>query len=421
MFVSRFFGVAVLLSGFASAIPHKIRDSSINEPAVSAPNGSPITDGTPEATAAAADNQVASSSVSSADAQYTAAATTSTAWQASSTWQASTSVWDATSTSAAWGSYQTPTYGSGSSNWGNSDYNDCVQQCVAKWGSAPQPYTPPPSVTSDSSSGGSGATHTVIVAPTQGVLRYIPFALNASVGDTVKFIWGANNHTVTKSSTLEPCNNTLDSPFASGVQLKDFVYTQVVNDTNPTFFHCAVPGHCQKGMFGIINPPSNTGSPTSVSMMMSTWASSDPSVATYLAAADMVTKNNTFAAGWGGNMDVGSLPEWSHSEVAKNVAYTRAFLASNPETIKDDRVDLSSAQNGTPLMFPQDFDQVLSSNDGATNATPPAAATSLATAVATSTQAAVGASSNLNNGANALASSKTAVAFIVAVATFFML
>jgi hypothetical protein len=28
--------------------------------------------------------------------------------------------------------------------------------------------------------------------------------------------------------------------------------TQVVNDTNPAFFYCATPGHCQKGMFGIM-------------------------------------------------------------------------------------------------------------------------------------------------------------------------
>jgi hypothetical protein len=116
-------------------------------------------------------------------------------------------------------------------------------------------------------------THTVIVAPTQGVLRYVPFALNASVGDTVQFMWNANNHTVTKSSELLPCNKTADSPFASGVQLKGFscmfchlqkycidylcdslsqLVTQVVNDTNPTFYYCGVPTHCEKGMFGIM-------------------------------------------------------------------------------------------------------------------------------------------------------------------------
>ena len=86
-------------------------------------------------------------------------------------------------------------------------------------------------------------THTVIVAPTQGVLRYIPFAVNASVGDTVRFVWRANNHTVTKSSELQICNKTSDAPFASGEQNKGFTFDQVVNDTNPTFFYCGTPGH----------------------------------------------------------------------------------------------------------------------------------------------------------------------------------
>ena len=99
---------------------------------------------------------------------------------------------------------------------------------------------------------GTGATHTVIVAPSQGVLRYVPFAVNASVGDTVKFMWGANGHTVTKGSALELCNKTGDAPFASGLQNKSFVFEQIVNDTNPTFFYCAAPSHCQKGMFGIV-------------------------------------------------------------------------------------------------------------------------------------------------------------------------
>jgi plastocyanin len=58
-----------------------------------------------------------------------------------------------------------------------------------------------PSATTTATSG-SGCTHTVIVAPTQGVLRYVPFAINASVGDTIAFVWNANKHTVTKSSEL---------------------------------------------------------------------------------------------------------------------------------------------------------------------------------------------------------------------------
>lgn len=61
---------------------------------------------------------------------------------------------------------------------------------------------PAPPATTTAASVSGGMTHTVIVAPTQGVLRYVPFAINASVGDTVTFVWNANNHTVTKSSQL---------------------------------------------------------------------------------------------------------------------------------------------------------------------------------------------------------------------------
>lgn len=179
----------------------------------------------------------------------------------------------ATATMSSMGSYSTPSYGSGMSSWGGSGYNSCVQQCMA---SASMGSMEMPSATSGGSSG-SGATHTVVVAPSQGVLRYVPFAVNASVGDTVLFMWGANNHTVTKSSQLTPCNKTTDTPFASGTQNKSFSFSQVVNDTNPTFFYCGTPGHCPKGMFGVINPPSvdnnagasNSSSNSSAMSMMS--------------------------------------------------------------------------------------------------------------------------------------------------------
>lgn len=121
---------------------------------------------------------------------------------------------------------------------------------MAQFGSPGGAYTP--TATATEGSKGTGATHTVVVAPSQGVLRYVPFAVNASVGDTVKFMWGANVHTVTKGSALELCNKTADAPFASGLQNKSFVFEQVVNDTKPTFFYCAAPSHCQKGMFGIM-------------------------------------------------------------------------------------------------------------------------------------------------------------------------
>jgi plastocyanin len=279
----------------------------------------------------------------------------------------------------------------------------------------------------DSSSGssgssGSGATHVVIVAPTQGVLRYVPFVVNASVGDTIQFMWGANNHTVTKSSELTPCNKTSDSPFASGEQNKGFMFSQVVNDTNPTFFYCGTPTHCQKGMFGIINPPNALGSAMSVSGMMQSLAANNSDVAAYATYTDMQTSSNPGAAKWGGNIDLSTLPEWSHSLVAENVLYTRNFLAANSETLQSDgSVDLSAA-GSTPLMIPQDLSAALaaSSASSSTSTAAPAAATP---AAATSSPAVSGAANaeSANSGAMSVSSSKVAVGLVAAFATFLML
>lgn len=66
--------------------------------------------------------------------------------------------------------------------------------------------SPPPSGTDTASA--SGTTHTIIVAPTKGVLRFgmysllsslsgqrsyhlVPFATTANSGDTLHFVWGA--------------------------------------------------------------------------------------------------------------------------------------------------------------------------------------------------------------------------------------
>lgn len=111
-----------------------------------------------------------------------------------------TSAAPAQTTSAA------PSYGSGSSNWGT-DLNSCVQSkfvaryagymtnldclvCQARFGMSPPAGSPPPTTTTAAAptGTGTGVVHTVIVAPSQGVLRYVPFAVNASVGDTVRFI-----------------------------------------------------------------------------------------------------------------------------------------------------------------------------------------------------------------------------------------
>ncbi|XP_006458164.1 hypothetical protein AGABI2DRAFT_190521 [Agaricus bisporus var. bisporus H97] len=498
MIASRIIFLA-LLSGFVNALPHSVRDSSINEPAVSAPDGTPITEGAQPAEtpvdnnssgswsessmgygesasessgsyggssgsyggssgsyggsssgdmesmssmdeswgASSMDWSASMDSTSTADSMPTSTSTTWSSYQTpsydsgNSKWDSSTSAADSmsTSTSTAWSSYQTPSYGSGSSNWGssNSGYDNCVSQCMAQYGSPPQASASPTQTTPDGVSTGNGAKHTVIVGTAEGVYQYMPFMLNASVGDTVEFVWKFDKHTVTKSSQLLPCNKTSDAPFTSGTQGPGATFTQMINDTNPLFYYCGVPGHCQQGMFGVINPSSAADAPTSVSMMMSNWTTSDSDLSAYAAYVNDVTQNNIGASNWGGNMDVKDVPGWAHASVAKNVMYNRAFAALNPDIMNEDgTMDLSKAGN-TPLMFPKGMNEVLSNaGAGAAVSTPSSSAeTSVAAAGAPEATSAPSsetpsANTSISNGATTT-SPKFVIALAAAAASFLLL
>lgn len=324
-----------------------------------------------------------------------------------------------TSTSSAEQSY--PTYGSGSSNWDSEGYDDCVSKCLATYGDKDTWYKPTATQESEGSKG-TGATHTVVVAPTQGVLRYIPFAVNASVGDTIKFMWGANTHTVTKGSELLPCNKSGDSLFTSGSKDKDFVFTQVVNTTDPTYFFCNTPGHCQKGMFGIINPPVEAGAPTTTSFMMQDLQKANPDLKAYAAVVDKNTEGNDFARSWGGDIAIGKLPQWAHELAAANIMYTRSVLAANPDIVKDGSIDMGSISS-TPMMIPNDVSVELA-NAAASGSSPSAPATGAPSSPTDSTpppaESPVGATGN-NNSASSLGSPRVLVAVMVVVATFLSL
>jgi plastocyanin len=313
-----------------------------------------------------------------------------------------------------------PTYGSGSSNW-DSGYDDCVSKCLADYGSKDSWYKPSPTTEEpkDEENRGNGVTHTVIVAPTQGVLRYIPFAVNASIGDTIKFSWGANNHTVTKGNALLPCNKTADALFTSGLQVKDFVFTQVVNSTDPTYFFCNAPTHCQKGMFGIINPPSSAGLPTSAGSVISDLKASNPDLRAYAAVVDKNTEGNSFARNWGSNIDIGSLPNWAQPLAAENIIYTRSVLAANPDIVKDGSIDLGSVTT-TPMLIPNDVSVELA-NAAAAPTTPAAPTGAVSGEAASSNPQPAAETPAAGNGASALGSPRVLVALTVVVATFLSL
>jgi len=357
-----------------------------------------------------------SSDSSSLDNSYD---TTSTAYVS---YETSSMMDDSTSTSTAYvSSYTSPSYGSGSSNWGGSGYNDCVQQCIASFGAPAATYQA--TATSGSyGSSGTGATITVIVAPTQGVLRFVPFAVNASVGDTIEFHWGANNHTVTKSSELTPCNKSSEPLFASGEHNKDFVFTQVVNDTSPTFFYCGTPTHCQKGMFGIINPPSALDAPTSFSGSIQSMASNNSDISAYVAYSNSVMSQNSssVAQTWGGSIDLAGLPDWAHSFAAENILFTRNLIAMNNDIVgADGSIDLSSVAT-TPLMLPNDISAALNAAS-APSSTSSAATSETSAAASDPSSAAAAVSPAPSNGASSLASPRILVGLVVVIATFFAL
>ena len=97
------------------------------------------------------------------------------------------------------------------------------------------------------------AVHSVQVGPG---LSYTPDTVTAEEGDWVEFTFGAG-HDVVQSSFDGPC-----VPLASGLGVYSGfpsggeVWRFQVNDTNPIWLYCSVPGHCQGGMSMVVNPPS---------------------------------------------------------------------------------------------------------------------------------------------------------------------
>jgi len=453
------YGSALVAGVLAAPRP----DSAIgDEVAVSAPNGTPITDTAELASQTSAEAAASLASVYSAasasDVMYTSLAVTdmSGSYMTDSLDMSGSSMTDsidmsgsymtdssdmsgsymtdsidstyiATSTLSTYESTSTISYGSGSSSWSSSSYDSCVQQCVAEFGNPMATYTPTSTSSDDSgmssgssgdssgsysgSTGSDGATHTVIVAPSQGVLRFVPFATNASVGDTIMFMWGANMHTVTKSSELSLCNKTDDNPFTSGVQNKSFVFTQVVNDTNPTFFYCGVPTHCEKGMFGIINPPNALSADTSIMSAMPSMVMNSSDVAAMAAYQQNLTSNSTGAASWGNSINMANMTSDQMLAVAENVMYTRTFLAANQDVMNaDGSVDMSKASG--PFMVPQDISAVLKDTSSSSSASPSASGAVGAAASGSSSGSAP--SSTPKSGAGRSAGVSSALAGVVA-------
>ncbi|KAI8723567.1 Phytocyanin domain-containing protein [Fusarium sp. LHS14.1] len=104
------------------------------------------------------------------------------------------------------------------------------------------------------------AVHKVKVG--DGGLTFSPADLKAAVGDTVEFHFYKGTHSVAQSSFDKPCEPLNSTSFFSGDfsvsdAVSDEVFTITVDASTPIWYYCAVQGHCQGGMVGVINAPSS--------------------------------------------------------------------------------------------------------------------------------------------------------------------
>lgn len=199
------------------------------------------------------------------------------------------------------------------------------------------------------------------------------------------------------------------------MQNASFVFDQVVNNTEPTFFFCAVPSHCQKGMFGIINPPSApAGAANSVGMMMSTWTSQNPDLAKMQSAVDKMTIN-TPAYNWASNMDATAVPVEAQQSLVENIFYSRMFYATNPGAEQG-----ASRPDGQPISIPNDVNTLLQGTAGNPAGAVGAPAGAAPSGTPTGTSAAVSQSPTANGATGIMASSALVAAFAIVSSLFLM-
>ena len=100
-----------------------------------------------------------------------------------------------------------------------------------------------------------GQIFDVAVGPSGNKIRFVPDTLNISVGDTVRWTWGSDDHSVTSGTACtadgqfcSPDNMNCDSGILNNT---GFVYEHTFTQAGTYSYFCAL--HCFAGMTGVIN------------------------------------------------------------------------------------------------------------------------------------------------------------------------
>jgi plastocyanin len=130
---------------------------------------------------------------------------------------------------------------------------------LAQYGNPPSSPTTSSNAASSPTASANPSIHTVLAG--SGGFNYSPNTITAAVGETVEFHFFAPLHSVAQSDFATPCTPSAngtgffsgDISTSSGQNAN--VFTITINDTNPIWFYCVIPTHCEAGMSGVINAP----------------------------------------------------------------------------------------------------------------------------------------------------------------------